>query len=103
MVVIFSQANIIFSTNVETETWKENFKARETESKREEKDSRKSPLRDCMGWMCYLCGDAVDVLLLDPQHFYTPFIYLASVAQRHGNLITALPHSLVSAFTEQIH
>ncbi len=43
-----------------------------------------------MGWMCYLCGDAVDVLLLDPQRSYTPFIYLASTAQRHGNLINAL-------------
>ncbi len=62
----------------------------EKQRKREEMDSRKSPLRDCMGWMCYLCGDAVDVLLLDPQRSYTPFIYLASIAQRHGNLINAL-------------
>ncbi len=32
----------------------------------------------------------MDVLLLDPQRSYTPFIYLASIAQRHGNLINAL-------------
>lgn len=79
---------------------------KEREQKRREWLQKLSSER--LGCICYLCGDSVDVLLLghtsgaEPTRSYTPLIYLANVVHRHGNLITTLLHSLVSAFAEQI-